>query len=82
MVGIVFTVEPGTPARISNLFFLVKGITYGEGSCVCGVLQYLKSRVISGVTDSGITFGDGYNATNASSATNNSAMIPLYIYGI
>lgn len=82
MVGIVFTVEAGNPARISNLFFLIKGITYGGGCCVGGVSQYLKSRSISSVTDSGITFGGGYNATNASGATNNSAMIPLYIYGI
>lgn len=81
-VGIVFLSEPGTPIRTTNIFLLMKGLSYGEGSVVGGVLQYTKSRVIKAVTDSGVQFGDGYNATNQSDAKDNSKMIPLYIYGM
>lgn len=82
IVGIVFKSELGTPIRTTNIFLLMKGLSYGEGSVVGGVLQYTKSRVIKAVTDSGVQFGDGYNATNQSDAKDNSKMIPLYIYGM
>ena len=84
IVGIVFKSELGTPIRTTNIFLLMKGLSYGEGSVVGGVLQYTKSRVIKAVTDSSVQFGDGYNATNQSGADakDNSKMIPLYIYGM
>ena len=81
-VGVVFISETGTPIRMTNMFTLIKDIAYGEGSCVGGVLQYTKSRVIQSVTNTGVDFGNGYNATNSANATNNAAMIPAYIYGI
>lgn len=77
-IYIVFNPVAGSGTNTVNIAIKgIGGVLFGSSS------GRLRIREVTAVTDSGVTFAAGVSISSyASTETNNSACVPLYIYGV